>query len=328
MCGVNAAARGLAYVIAAAGWMYPAVVSAQDYPSKPVRYVVPFGPGGSPDIVGRLIADRLTRLWGQQVIVENRAGVAGVMGSAFVAKSPPDGYTLLQCNIAPNAIGVSMFKKLPYDQLRDFVPITRIGSLPNILLSHPSLPVQSVKELIAYAKARPGKLSYSSGQVGTSPQLSIELLKQAAKIDIVNIPYKIGSQGLTDAIGGQVPLNVSNLPQSVAPVQSGRLRGLAVTSAKRAAPLPSVPTMQESGIAGYEVTSWYGVCAPAGTPTAVLDKVNAAVGTVLNSPELQQRLSELITEIAPSSREEFDRFIRAEIARWAQVIKEAGIPQI
>jgi tripartite-type tricarboxylate transporter receptor subunit TctC len=308
--------------------LHCAAAWAQEFPSKPVRYIVPFGPGGSPDIVGRLIADRLTRLWGQQVIVENRAGVAGVQGSAFVAKSPPDGYTLLQCNIAPNAIGVSMFAKLPYDQLRDFAPITRIGSLPNILLSHPSLPVQSVKELVAYARANPGKLSYSSGQVGTSPQLSVELLKQAMKIDIVNIPYKIGAQGLTDAIGGQVPLNISNLPQSISPVQSGRVRGLAVTSAKRAAPLPSVPTMQESGIPGYEVTSWYGVCAPSGTPAAVLDKMNADITSVLRSPELQQRLSELITEITPTTRDEFDQFIRAEIARWAQVIKAANIPKI
>ncbi len=328
MCGANGGARGLAYVIVAALWLGSAAAGAQDFPGKPVRYVVPFGPGGSPDIVGRLIADKLTRLWGQQVIVENRPGVAGVMGSAFVAKSPPDGYTLLQCNIAPNAIGVSMFKKLPYDQLRDFAPINRIGSLPNILLSHPSLPVRSVKELVAYAKARPGKLSYSSGQVGTSPQLSIELLKQATRIDVVNIPYKIGSQALTDAIGGQVPLNVSNLPQSVAPVQSGRLRGLAVTSSKRAAPLPAVPTMQESGIADYEVTSWYGVCAPAGTPPAVLDKVNADVATILRASDLQQRLSELITEITPTSREEFDRFIRAEISRWAKVIEEAHIPKM
>ena len=328
MCGANPGARGLVYVIAVVVGMCSAAARAQDFPSKPVRYVVPFGPGGSPDIVGRLVADRLSRLWGQTVIVENRAGVAGVMGTAFVAKAPPDGYTLLQCNIAPNAIGVSMFKKLPYDQVRDIAPITRIGSLPNILLSHPSLPVRSVKDLIAYAKDRPGKLSYSSGQVGTSPQLSIELLKQATKIEIVNIPYKIGSQALTDAIGGQVPLNVSNLPQSVSPVESGRLRGLAVTSAKRAAPLPSVPTMQESGIAGYEVTSWYGVCAPAGTPAAILDKVNADVTTVLRNPELQQRLSELITEITPTPREEFDRFIRAEIDRWAQVIKDAHIPQI
>ena len=328
MWAVRGVGRGLACAIAAAVGLHCAAAWAQEFPSKPVRYIVPFGPGGSPDIVGRLIADRLTRLWGQQVIVENRAGVAGVQGSAFVAKAPPDGYTLLQCNIAPNAIGVSMFAKLPYDQLRDFAPITRIGSLPNILLSHPSLPVRSVKELVAYARVNPGKLSYSSGQVGTSPQLSVELLKQAMKIDIVNIPYKIGAQGLTDAIGGQVPLNISNLPQSISPVQSGRVRGLAVTSAKRAAPLPSVPTMQESGIPGYEVTSWYGVCAPSGTPAAVLDKMNADITAVLRSPELQQRLSELITEITPTTRDEFDQFIRAEIARWAQVIKAANIPKI
>ena len=325
---VSRATRGGTYVIAAGLWMCSVAAWPQEFPSKPVHYIVPFGPGGSPDIVARLLADRLTRLWGQQVIVENRAGVAGVLGTAFVAQSPPDGHTLLQCNIAPNAIGVSMFKKLPYDQLRDIAPITRIGSLPNILLSHPSLPVQSVKELIAYAKAHPGELSYSSGQVGTSPQLSIELLKLAAKIDIVNIPYRIGAQGLSDAIGGQVPLNVSNLPQSVSPVQSGRLRGLAVTSAKRAAPLPGVPTMQESGIADYEVTSWYGVCAPAGAPTAVLDKLNTDITSVLRASELQQRLSELITEVTPTSREEFDKFIRAEISRWAQVIRDARIPQI
>lgn len=328
MCGANGLARKAGYAVAVAVGLCPAAAPAQDYPSKRVLYVVPFGPGGSPDIVGRLMADRLTRLWGQQVIVENRAGVAGVMGSAHVAKAPPDGYTLLQCNIAPNAIGVSMFAKLPYDQLRDFAPITRIGSLPNILLTHPSLPVRSVKQLVAYAKANPGKLSYSSGQVGTSPQLSVELLKQAMKIDIVNVPYKIGSQGLTDTIGGQVPLNISNLPQSIAPVQAGRVIALAVTSARRAAPLPDVPTMQEAGIPDYEVTSWYGVCAPAGTPNAILDKLNADITSVLRQPELQQRLMELITEITPTTREEFDRYIRAEIARWAQVIKEAKIPKI
>jgi len=315
-------------VTAAAACLISAAAVAQDFPSKPVHYIVPFGAGGSPDIVARLLADRLTKLWGQQVIVENRAGVAGVLGSAYVAKAAPDGHTLLQCNIAPNAIGVTMFKKLPYDQLRDFAPVTRIGSLPNILLAHPSLPVRSIKELVVYAKAHPGELSYSSGQVGTSPQLSIELLKLALKIKIVNIPYKIGAQGLTDAIGGQVPLNVSNLPQSISPVQSGRLRALAVTSAKRAAPLPNVPTMQESGVKGYEVNSWYGVCAPSATPPAILDKLNTDITSVLRIPALQQRLSELITEITPTSREDFDRFIRGEIDRWARVIKEANIPRI
>ncbi len=328
MYGVSRASRQLKFAAAVGLCLCSAAAWPQEFPNKPVHYIVPFGAGGSPDIVARLLADRLTRLWGQQVIVENRAGVAGVLGSAHVAKSTPDGHTLLQCNIASNGIGVTMFKKLPYDQLRDLAAVTRIGGLPNILLSHPSLPVRTIKELAVYAKAHPGKLSYSSGQVGTSPQLSVELLKLALKIDIVNIPYKIGAQGLTDAIGGQIPLNISNLPQSISPVQSGRLRALAVTSANRAAPLPNVPTMQESGVAGYEVNSWYGVCAPSATPAAILDKLNADITSVLRVPALQQRLSELITEITPSSRQDFDRFIRGEIERWARVIEEARIPRI
>lgn len=300
---------------------------AQSYPSKPVRYIVPFGPGGSPDIVGRLIAERLSRVWGQHVIVENRAGVGGVLGSAVVAKAPPDGYTLLQCNIAPNAIGVSLFSNMPYDQLRDFAPITRIGNLPNILTSHPSLPVRSIGELVAFARKHPGKLSYASGQVGTSPQLSMELVKLTTKIDVVNIPYKIGSQGISDTIGGQVPLGMFNLPALVAPVLSGRLIGLAVTSAKRAPPLPEVPTMQEAGLAGFEVNSWYGVCATGGTPAPILDKLNADLTGILSMPDVQQRLRELITEVTPSSRAEFDQFIRGEISRWAKVISDAGIPK-
>lgn len=328
MYSVKQTRRQLTCAAAVAVCLCSTAAWPQNFPSKPVHYIVPFGPGGSPDIVARLIGEPLTRLWGQQVIVENRAGVAGALGTAHVARSAPDGHTLLQCNIASNAIGVTMFRKLPYDQLRDIAPVTRIGGLPNVLLSHPSLPVRSIKELAAYARTHPGKLSYSSGQVGTSPQLSVELLKLSLKINIVNIPYKIGAQGLTDAVGGQVPLNISNLPLSVAHVQSGRLRALAVTSAKRAAPLPNVPTMQESGIPDYEVNSWYGVCAPSATPAAILDKLNADITSVLRIPALQQRLSELITEITPTSRQDFDRFIRSEIERWAKVIHGANIPKI
>jgi tripartite-type tricarboxylate transporter receptor subunit TctC len=327
MDGVNSARRSFTFVSAPAACVFAAPAWPQNFPTKPVRYVVPFGVGGSPDIVARILAERLTRLWGQQVLVDNRAGVAGVLGSAFVATSPPDGHTLLQCNIAPNAIGVSMFKKLPYDQLHDFA-LTRIGLLPNVLLSHPSLPVRSIKELIAYARAHPGELNYSSGQVGTSPQLSFELLKLATNIKIVNIPFKIGAQGLTDTIGGQITLNISNLPQAVSPIQDRRLRGLAVTSAKRAVSLPSVPTMQESGIAGFEINSWYGVCAPSATPTATLDKLNEDITLTLRSPEINKRLSELLNEVTPTTREEFDGFIREEISRWARVIKDANIPQI
>ena len=327
MRGVIGAKRGLSYVVAAAVWICPAASWAQNYPSKPVRYVIPFAPGTSPDVVGRVLAERFTRLWGQQVVVENRVGAAGTLGSAFVAKSPPDGYTLLQANIAPNAIAVSLYAKVPYDQLRDFAPITRIGMTPNIITVHPSVPFKSIKQLIAYAKVYPGQLSYSAAIVGTSPQLSMELLKLQLKIDVVHIPYRIAAQGVTDTIGGQIPVNISNVPAIIGPVQAGRLRALAVTSAQRVSLLPDVPTMQESGVPGFEVNSWYGVAAPAGTPAPLLDKLNADITSVLRMPEVQQRLSEMVIPPSPTSREEFDQFIRAEIARWAKVIKDAGIPQ-
>ena len=335
MRGFIKARRGVIFSIAAALWLCPlaswaqtaATGSAQGFPNKLVRYVVPFGAGASPDIVGRILADRLTRLWGQQVIVDNRVGAAGVLGTAFVAKSPPDGYTLVQCNIASSAITMSLFAKMPYDQLRDIAAVTRIGQTPNILTVHPSMPIRSIKEFVAYAKAHPGQLSYSSGLAGTSPQLSIELLKLLAKIDVVNIPYRLGPQAITDTIGGQVTFNISNFPAMVVPIQTGRVRPLAVTSAQRAAQLPEVPTIQESGFPGYDVQSWQGVCAPAGTPAAVLDKLHADFNTVLRMPDVRQRLDELVMMAAPTSREEFEQFIRAEIARWAQVIKDANIPQ-
>ena len=320
------ARRCLIFSIAAAVWLSPAASWAQNFPVKVVRYVVPFGPGGSPDIVARLITDRLTRMWSQQVIVENRPGVAGTLGTAFVAKSAPDGHTLIQCNVASSGIGVTLFQKIPYDHQRDIAAVTRIGLTPNIITVHPSMPVKTLKQLIAFARANPGKLSYSSGQVGTSPQLSMELLKLTAKIDIVSIPYKIGAQATTDTIAGHVPVNISNFPLSVAPVQSKRLRPLAVTSATRVAQLADVPTVAEAGLPGFEVNSWQGVCAPAATPTAVLDKLNADVNSVLRIPEIRHRLDELVMIGAQTTRDEFDQFIRSEIARWAKVIKEARIP--
>jgi tripartite-type tricarboxylate transporter receptor subunit TctC len=293
-----------------------------------VRYVVPFAAGASPDIVGRLLADRLTRLWGQQVIVDNRVGAAGVLGTAFVAKAPPDGHTLVQCNVASSAITMSLYAKMPYDQVRDLAAVTRIGLTPNILTSHPSVPMRTIKEFVAYAKAHPGKLSYSAGLVGVSPQLTMELFQLVAKIKVVHIPYKLGPQALTDTIGGQVPFNVSNFPVTVAPVQAGRLRAIAVTSAERVPQLPTAPTFAESGYPGFEVTSWQGVCAPAGTPAALLDKLHADFSTVLRMPDVRARLDEMVMMGGPSTtREEFDQFIRTEIARWAKVIREAGIPQ-
>jgi tripartite-type tricarboxylate transporter receptor subunit TctC len=321
------AGRAVIVSVAAVACASPVASWGQTFPVRPVRYVVPFGAGASPDIVGRLLAERLTRIWGQQVIVDNRVGAAGVLGAAFVAKAAPDGQTLLQCNIGSNAISVSLHAKIPYDQVRDFAPITRIGMTPNMITVHPSMPLRSVKELIAYAKASPGKLSYSSGLPGVSPHLSMELLKLVAKIDVVNIPYKVGFQAVTDTMAGQVPMNISNAPVTVGPIQSGRLLPLAVTSATRAPQFPSVPTVQEAGIPDFDVQSWQGVCAPAGTPTALLNKILEDFTTVLRMPDVNQRMSELIMPPAPTSRDAFDSFIRAEIARWAKVIKEAAIPQ-
>ncbi len=258
--------QGLCAAVAAAAAIQAGGSWAQAYPAKPVRYVIPFEAGSSPDIVGRTITERLSRLWGQQIVVDNRVGAAGTLGSAYVARSPPDGYTLLQANIASNAISVSLYAKMPYDQLRDFAPITRIGMTPNVIMVHPSVPFRTVRQLVDYARVHPGKLSYSASLAGTSPHLTMELLKLQLKFDVVYIPYKLGAQAVTDTIGGQVPINISNAPLSMGPAQSGRLRALAVTSAQRVSVLPDVPTMKESGVPNFEVNSWYGLMAPTGTP--------------------------------------------------------------
>ena len=277
-------------------------------------------------MVGRLVTEHLGRLWGQQIIVDNRGGASGSIGAALVAKAPADGYTLLHCNIAPNAISLSMIANIPYGH-KDFAPITRIGMPPNVIVVHPSVPFKTIQQLVGYARANPGKLSYAAGTVGTSPHLTMEWLKLRLKFDIVHIPYKNAGQGTGDVIAGQLPINITNLPLLVSPVKDGRLRALAVASAQRQPILPDVPTMREAGVPDFEVNSWYGVCAPSGTPVAILDKLNADLHAVMRVPEVEQRLSGLGMPPAPTSREEFDRFIRGEIARWAQVIKDAKIPK-
>jgi tripartite-type tricarboxylate transporter receptor subunit TctC len=319
--------RALFLALAALASCFPAASRAQSWPAKPVHYVVPFPAGASPDIVARLITERLTRMWGQQVLVENRFGAGGTVGAAFAARSPADGYTLFQCNIASSAIAESLYAKLPYDHQRDFAPLSRIGTTASVIVVHPSLPVRTVKEFIAYAKANPGKLSYGTSAAGTSPQLTMELIKLTAKIDVVHVAYKGAPQALTDVIAGQIPVSAQTAPAVLPAIQSGRVRALAVTSLKRIAQLPSVPTMDETAFPGFEVNSWYGLCAPAATPAVILDKVHADLTAVLRTPEIQQRFKDLVIEVAPTSREEFAQFIRAETARWARVVRDAGIPQ-
>lgn len=299
---------------------------AQTYPTKPIRYVVAFSAGDSPDIVARLVGDKLSRLWDQQVLVENRTGAGGTIAGNFVAKSPPDGYTLFHCNIASNGIAPGLYAKLPYDGLKDFSPISRIGTTPNALNVHPSMPVQTLKAFVAHAKANAGKISYGHGGVGASPHLSMELFKSVAGIDVVHIAYKGASPALTDLLGGQIPVMISNVPALLPYVSAGKIRSLAVTSPKRIPQMASVPTFIEAGFPGFEVTSWYGLCGPAGVPQPILEKVHTDLLKVLQMPEVVQRFSDIVVEAAPQSREEFTAYIRAEMTRWAKVVKDAGIP--
>ena len=317
----------LGFVLAIFVWHFSAATLAQSYPAKPVRYLVPFPAAGSPDIIARLITERLSRMWSQQVVVDNRAGAGGTLGAAIAAKAPADGYTLFQCNIASSAIAESLYAKMPYNHQRDFAPISLIGKTPNVIVVHPSMPARTVKEFIAYAKANPGKLSYGTSAAGSSQQLAMEYFKLTAKIDVVNVAYKGAPQALTDVIGGQIPVSVQSAPGVLAAIQSARVRALAVMSLTRLPQLPAVPTVHESALPGFESSSWYGLCAPTGTPVPILDKVHTDLTAVLHMPDVQQRFKDLIIEVAPTSREAFAQFMRAETTRWAHVIKEAGIAQ-
>ncbi len=300
-------------------------VYAQEYPSKPIRIIVSSAPVGANDIVARLAAAKLTEALGQQVIVDNRPGASGIPGVQFVAKSPPDGYNLLLGNFSTMAVNLSLFDKLPYDTLKDFQPITLIARVPQVLVVHPSLPVKSVKDLIALAKAHPGKLNYGSGLSGSGAHLSAELLKWLAKIDMVMVPYKSGVGGaLTALVGGEVSLVFGGVP-GVAPYLPKRLRALGVTGAKRVSAYPDLPTIEEAGVPGYELTLWYGVLAPAGTPAAIVSKLNTTLVRALQMPDVKERFASLGAEVAPTTPEEFAAMLPPEIRKWAAVVKAAGI---
>ncbi len=298
---------------------------AQDYPAKPIRLVVGYAPGGGTDLASRVVAAALSELWNATVLVDNRTGAGGAIGTEITAKANPDGYTVMLCTIGSHAITPARIK-LPYDHLRDFSFISMIGSTPNVLLVHPAQPIRNVGEFVAYAKANPGKLSYGSSGVGASPHLSIELLKSITRIDIVHVPYKGAAPALADVMGGQIPASVGNLPGGpLAAIKAGRVRGVGVTTAKRNPRAPDVPTFAESGVPGYDVASWYGICAPAGIPKPILAKFNAGLVKVLGSPELQQRLGDQGIDVTPSTPDQFIAHVRAETAKWARVVKEAGL---
>jgi tripartite-type tricarboxylate transporter receptor subunit TctC len=307
----------LSFVAGAPAW-------AQAYPAKTVRLIAPFAPGGATDVLARLVAQKLTERWGQQVIVDNRVGAGGHIGAELASRAAPDGYTLVVAG-TPHAIGMSLYKKLAYDLAKDLAGANRIATYPSAIAVHPSLPVKNVKELIALAKARPGQLNFGSAGVGSPNGLALELFKTMAKVKMEHIPYKGGSgQMVTELISGQVQLASIGLPPAMPHVKSGRLRVVAVTGMTRSALLPQTPTVNESGLPGFDVTSWYGVFGPAALPKDILAKVNADVAAILNAADLKERLAGLGAEPGAMPVDAFGRYVRDEITKWAKVVKDSG----
>jgi len=303
-----------------------AAASAQPvYPVKPIRLVVPFVPGGSTDFIARIMGQKLDEALGQQVIVENRAGAGGNIGLDYVAKSPPDGYTLIFGHVGTFGFGPSLYQKLPYDPVRDFAPIVLFAMVPNMLVVHPSLPARNVKELVALAKARPGRINYGSSGNGSASHLATEYFKLLSKTDITAIPYKGTGPLVTDVIAGEISLTITGVPPLYPHVQSGRLRALGVGSTKRLSLLPDLPTIAEAGVPGYESSTWFGPLAPARTPREIVVRLNAELMKILQRPDIRSRFAAEGVEGLGSTPEEFGAYIKAEIERWGRVIKAAGI---
>ncbi len=296
---------------------------ASSYPSKPVRAIVGYAPGGGSDIMGRIMGQELSKALGHPMIVENRAGAAQNVAAELIARSPPDGYTLFMSSAALG-INISLYPKINYHPVKDFAPVALFAISPNLLLTHPSLPPKSVKEFIAFARQYPGKLNYSSSGSGSTQHLSGEMLKVMTGIGIVHVPYRGTAPSITALLSGEVEFSLSNIPAALAYVQSNRLRALAITSAKRSALLPNLPTMAEAGVPKFETSTWYGLLAPANTPRDIVMKLNNAVNTIVKNPEFNKRLAQLGADPVVESPEAFADFLKAEIARWAPVVKASG----
>jgi tripartite-type tricarboxylate transporter receptor subunit TctC len=312
-------------VMAAVCAMAGVVHAADTYPSRPIRMIVAYPPGGGTDQVGRVLADQLTMTLGQNVVVDNRGGATGNIGTELAARAVPDGYTLLMGNVAPNAVNVSLFKKLGFDPVKDFAPVSLVAVTPNILVAHPSMPVKTIKELIAYAKAKPGTLNFPSAGVGSSSHLAGEMLKSLAGISMVHIPFKGGGPALVAVIAGEVQIMFATMPAAMPHVKSGKVKPVAVTTAKRSQAMPELPTIAESGVKGYEASTWYGLLAPARTPPVIVTRLHADTVKILAGPT-RQRLEAQGFEPEGGTPAEFAAYIKTEIVKWAKVIKEAGIP--
>jgi len=321
---IRSGMKSAGHAIAAALLLTGGAQAQQDYPAKPIRIVVPSSPGGGTDILARQIAQKLTERWGQQVVVENRPGAGQMIGIELVARAAPDGYTLA-LTASPLALNTVLYKKVPYDPIRDFAPISQIAALPNMVVTHPALPVRTMRELIALAKARPGQLVYASSGIGTGPHLAMELLLSITGAKMEHVPYKGTNPGMIDTMAGQVQVLMSTLLPPLPHIRSGRLRPLAITGAKRVVSLPDVPTVAESGVPGYEVMQWYGFVAPAHTPREVIVKLHAEISNILKSAEVRDKLAADGAEAVGSTPEQFAAFIQSEIDKWTKVVKTAGI---
>ena len=298
--------------------------AAQAYPTKPITIVVPFSAGGTTDILARLVGQYLTTELGQPVVVDNKAGAGGNIGGALAAKAPADGYTLFMGTVGTHAINAALYKKMPFDHVKDFAPLSRVANVPNLLVAHPSQPFKTVPEMIAYAKANPGKINFGSPGNGASPHLSGELFKSMAKVELTHIPYKGSAPAVSDLLGNQIAIMFDNMPSVIPHVRSGKLRAIAISTAKRSPELPDVPTIAEAGVPGYEAVSWFGLFAPAATPKPVLDKLSTALSKVLANPEVQKKISAQGGETVNETPAQFAAFIRSETTKWGKVVKESG----
>lgn len=298
--------------------------SAQQYPTKPVRWIVPFPPGGGTDVISRAIAQKLTEAWGQQVIADNRPGSGGTIGLAAATKSPADGYTVVLGQLANVAIAPALYTKLPYDPVKELQPVTLVLSAPLILVAHPSLPAKNTRELLALARAKPDAITFGSPGNGTTGHLAGEMIKTATGVKMTHVPYKGASPAITGLLGGEIAIYVSSIPPALPPMKAGRLKALGVTSAKRTATLPDVPTIAESGLPGYEVTNWYGVMVPAGVPKDILARLHTEIVRILQLPDVRQRFVGEGGDVAPNTPEQFAAFIRSEIAKWGKAVKDSG----
>jgi len=316
--------RNLLVLLALVGGIAPCF-AADAYPNKPVRWVVPFPPGGGTDLISRTIAAKLSEAWGVQVVADNRPGGGGTLGLGIAAKMAPDGYTIVLGQASNVAVAPALYAKLNYDPVKDLQPITDVIAAPLVIVSHPSFPAKNAKEMIAYARAKPGALTFGSPGNGTIGHLSMELLKTAAKINLLHIPYKGATLAITELIGGQIVLYASSMPPALPLINAGKLKALGVTTAKRLAPLPNVPTIGESGVAGYEAVNWYGVFVPAGVPKDIVAKLHTDIVRVLKQPDVKERFAGEGGDIVADTPEAFAAFVHNEIPKWAKVVKDASV---